>query len=288
MDINKFNIELTIFNILKIGISALIVINLFIKISKQFVINNTFVIISILVILCSLIIDNQLSLLLFLLLLTILYNDSLKNVSFNLSPSILYYNQNETIEKYENNKVNVNNKSNNDDDDDSDDDNNDNDDDNNNNDNDSVNNNEKHIVNNEEKHIVNNEEKLSVNNSNNKDDKDDKEENKFVDYDHEKSDGNIENFEQPIDIKERLVEIEQEQKKLINENVNITQKTENIDLDEFISNSIYVPFEKLDSIQNNMITTNPIDLTQLDNSINEDYYNTVTNNRQIFVEKYIN
>jgi hypothetical protein len=282
MKIKDFNMEMNIINFLKLLVCSAIIINIFTKISNQIFVNNVFIILFILIILGSMYFDLQLGFLLLLLLISIIYTNSLKYVRFNLNPSIWYYDRDSAIENYENNKVSTNNEYNlsvnkmNDISDnknksnkfiDYDPEQNDNDDDNNNN-----NNND---------------------NNNDSDDDDDKMNNDNNDDDDNNNDDKanedmIENFEEPVDIKLKLKELEQQQQQQIKSNVPINVKTENVDLDNFISNSIYVPFEKLDAIQNNMITTVPTDTTQLDSSIPEDYPNKITNNRELFVEKYIN
>jgi len=265
-----FDMEVNPINLIKILLCCAIIINLFTKFSKQFTLNNVSLIIWVCIVILALFINTQLSFLLFVFLLTVLYNNSLKNVSFDLNHSVWYYNKNDSLEKFDNKKVNGN------------DDHEDNEE------------NEEGNDNEENEENKPNELLLSVNNNkkNNSNMMNENSTTKNVDYDPEKNTNNseevVENFEEPVDIKMKLKEIEEAQQQQITKNVPITVKTEAVDLDSYISNAIYVPFEKLDSIQNNMISSVKTDLTQLDNSIDEDYYHSMSNNREKFVEKYIN
>jgi len=296
----SLNMELTPMNSLKVVLMVAVIANLFAKYSKNIKVNNTFVIISLFVIIATIFYDFQVSALLFLLFLTIFYNS--KHISFNLIPIVHRYNENEAIEAFEggntrkevdeeydenednNENINsenydinandnvedklaemikkTNNKKNN----------HNNHINNNDVNNNNVNNNNDVNDNDVNNNDVNNND-VNNNNDNNNNDANNNDVNNDNNNNNINNEEQVENFEEPINIPDELKGLKSMND--IKNSIKLNQHSEEQDLDDFISHSVYVPFEKLNAVQNNQIQSFDND-QEFIAAIDEGYYEKIS------------
>lgn len=241
MFFQSLNMQLNAKNSLKLVLMTMIFINLIMKLSNNIKLDNLFISISFVVIIITIFIDIQISLLLFLLLLTFFYHS--KHISFDLIPQVHYYYKNEAIEAFNNDK-------------------------------DKEDQEELEAGQEDQEEAGQEDQEQAANEDQEQAANEDQEDAPHEDQEQAANEDQVkENFEQPVNIPDKLKELENIQQ--IKDSVKLYQSTEEKDLNDFISHSVYVPFEQLNSIQNNTIQSFDND-QELLTSINDNYYEVMS------------